>query len=200
MRERVKFYKVKEEIRILGIDDAPFTFEEDQTVMIVGAIFRGGTWLDGVMSSSITVDGDDATEKIIEMVKNTRHKDLRIVMLDGLTFGGFNMVDIQRVYEEGGLPVIVIVRNHPNFEDIKEALKNLENAEKRYEYIRKAGEPHRTETKKGNYIYIQIAGIELEDAQEIVRLSATRSLIPEPIRAAHLIGQGIVLGESRGRA
>jgi len=33
-----------------------------------------------------------------------------------------------------------------------------------------------------------------------VKLSSTRSLIPEPIRVAHLIASGVALGESRGGA
>ncbi|MCK4491950.1 MAG: DUF99 family protein, partial [Candidatus Altiarchaeales archaeon] len=64
--------------------------------------------------------------------------------------------------------------------------------------MRKAGEPRKVETRENRFIHIQYYGISFEDAEKIVRLSATRSLIPEPIRAAHLIASGFVLGESRG--
>jgi len=37
-------------------------------------------------------------------------------------------------------------------------------------------------------------------AEYIVKLSSTRSLIPEPIRVAHLIASGVALGESMGGA
>jgi len=49
-------------------------------------------------------------------------------------------------------------------------------------------------------VYIQCAGIEAQHAARIVNLTATRSNIPEPLRVAHLIATGIVLGESRGKA
>ena len=49
-------------------------------------------------------------------------------------------------------------------------------------------------------IYIQFHGIKIEDAIEIVKLSITRSSIPEPIRVAHIIAAGIVTGESHGSA
>jgi len=202
--EVVKFYKIKDEIRILGIDDSPFNFHKDKRVMLIGTIFRGGSWLDGILKSEIKVDGTDATEKIIEMIRKTKHKDLRVIMLDGLTFGGFNLVDIEEIFKKTKLPVIVIIRQMPDFERIitvlKEINKNKEDYEFRLKCIKKAGKPKKVETKKGKFIYIQYIGIKFEDAKEIVKLSSTRSLIPEPIRVAHLIASGIVLGESRGGA
>ena len=39
-----------------------------------------------------------------------------------------------------------------------------------------------------------------EEARQIIKIAATRGLMPEPIRLAHLIASGIVEGESRGRA
>jgi hypothetical protein len=49
-------------------------------------------------------------------------------------------------------------------------------------------------------IFIQFAGISFEEASEIVKLTATHSYLPEPIRVAHLIGAGLVFGESKGNA
>lgn len=197
---KVRFYSIKDEVRILGIDDAPFNLYGDKKTMLVGVVFRGGSFLDGVMRSEVGVDDTDSTDRIIEMVKNTRHKDLRVIMLDGLGFAGFNLVDIERLFEETKLPVIVVVRQMPDFEAIKKAIQNLKNREFYQKCIEKAGEPKRVETRPGRFIHIQCHGIDFSDAEEIVKLSAKRSLIPEPIRVAHLIATGIVLGESRGGA
>lgn len=200
MDKNIKFYKIKNEIRILGIDDAPFDLYNDKTVPLIGTIFRGGNWLDGVLKTDIRVDGTDATEKIAEMVNKTRHKDLRIIMLDGISFGGFNLVDIEELFRRTTLPVIVIVRQMPDFKAIKKALKNLKNQKFYQNCMEKAGKPLKVETKPGKFIYIQSHGLKFSDAERIVKLSSTRSLIPEPIRVAHLIASGIVLGESRGGA
>ena len=194
------FYRIKEEIRILGIDDAPFDFRKDKETMLIGTIFRGGEWLDGILRTEVKVDGNDATDRIIEMVKRCKFKDLRVIMLDGLGFAGFNLVDMERVFEETKLPVIVVVRKMPDFNKIKKAIKNLHHAEFYSNCIKKAGIPKRVETKKGKFIHIQFHGIRFEDAERIVKISSTRSLIPEPIRVAHLIASGVALGESRGSA
>lgn len=194
-----RFYRIKEEVRILGLDDGPFK-RKDKEVLVVGVVFRGGSFLDGVVSIKVRVDGLNATRKLVSLIKKTRFKDLRVVMLDGLAFGGFNLVDIQELYEKTKLPVIVVTRDMPDFEEINRALDHLPYKKKRWSCIEKAGRPVRVETKPGRSVYMQYHGLKREDAVEIVRLSATRSLLPEPIRTAHLIAQGIILGESKGKA
>lgn len=194
-----KFRKIKPEIRILGIDDAPFPPHTKNKVMLIATIFRGGIWLDGVLRTYITGDGEDSTQKIIELVNKTRHKDqIGVMILDGVTFGGFNIANIKEIYINTGIPVIVIMRKFPNFQGIKKALLNFEDHEKRWNSILDAGKVYKIENKEP--IYIQIRGIDLKDAQDIVELSTTRSAIPEPVRVAHLIAAGVETGESRGSA
>ncbi|HNW38551.1 MAG TPA: DUF99 family protein [Methanosarcina vacuolata] len=190
-------FHIKPEIRILGIDDSALLTEK---VMIVGAVFRGGDWIDGVLRSEITKDGLDATEVICNMIKKSKHYgQIRTVILDGITYGGFNVVDIQTLYRETGIPVVVVMRSYPDFEKIKSALKYLQDGEERWTIIKRAGKIERIPGEKSS-IYIQRAGIGMETVKKIIRLTSIRSNIPEPLRVAHLIATGIILGESRGKA
>jgi endonuclease V-like protein UPF0215 family len=197
--ETKKFRIIKQEIRILGFDDSPFPSHTTEEVMLVGTVFRAGNWLDGVLSTYIHGDGTDGTEKIIDMVKNSRNLgQLGVIMLDGITFGGFNIVNIREIFESTGVPVIVIMRKIPNFERIKKALKRFDDWELRWANVLEAGQVYKIDNSEP--VYIQIYGIKLEDAEEIVRISTTRSAIPEPLRVAHIIAAGIISGESRGSA
>lgn len=190
---------MKKEIRILGIDDSPFS-KEDEECLIVGTVFRGGSFLDGLLSCKVKVDGDDATTKLTELVNKTKHKDqLRVIMTDGIAVAGFNLIDIQTLWRKTKIPVIVIIRYFPNLKDIEKALKRFDDFERRWNLVRKAGKIYNVSVKETK-IYFQVAGISAEDARRIIRLSSTRSLQPEPLRVAHLIASGIVKGESRGRA
>ena len=197
--EKKKFRIIKQEIRILGVDDSPFPSHTTEKVMLVGTVFRAGNWLDGVLSTHIYGDGTDATEKISKMVTNSRNLgQLGVIMLDGITFGGFNLVNVRQIFESTGLPVIVIMRKIPNFEHIKKALKRFDDWEDRWANVLEAGEVYKVDNPEP--IYMQIYGIEREDAEDIVKLSTTRSAIPEPVRVAHIIAAGIVTGESKGSA
>jgi uncharacterized protein len=190
---------MKKQIRVLGVDDSPFTFNE-KYASVIGVVMRGGQYLEGVIKKQVSVDGDDATYICIEMIKKTRHnKQLKAVLLDGVTLGGFNVVDIDKLYNSTDLPVITITRDKPDFRKIGFALKkNFFDWEKRFDVI-KSGKIHKIETKH-NPIYVKCSGIEISDAKEIISLSTIRGVVPEPIRVAHLIASGITRGESYGKA
>jgi endonuclease V-like protein UPF0215 family len=188
-----KFRVIKPEIRVLGVDDGVFTPRSKGLVPIVGVVFRGGYWLDGVMHTNVKIDGLDATKKMASMIISSPHyKQLRVIMLNGITFAGFNVVDIKELNAKTKLPVIAITREKPNFAEIREALKNLPKSEERWKAIENAGKVYEAFTRnESEKIYMQICGILEEDAKKILQLTSTRSNIPEALRVAHLIASGI---------
>jgi len=191
MKEKYK----KKEIRILGIDDSPFDKFNDKEVLVIGVFYRGGNYPDGVLSTKVEIDGGDSTIKLIEMVNKSKFKSqLQCIMLDGIALGGFNVVNIEKLNSETGIPVIVVMRYYPDLKKMFDAMKKL-GYDNKIKLIEKAGKIY-----KIYKIYIQIKGIGLEDAKEIIKISSIHSYIPEPIRVAHLIGAGLVKGESKGKA
>jgi len=188
-----KIREVKPEIRVLGIDDGVFRPHSKDMVDVVGVVFRGGYWLDGFMHTKVQVDGMDATEKLTEMITSSLHyPQLRVVMLNGVTLAGFNVVDIKELHERVRLPIIAVTRDKPNFEDIKSALQNIPEPEERWKTIKKAGKMMRVRTHKGeDPIYVHVAGISEATAMRILTSTSTRSNIPEALRVAHIIASGL---------
>jgi uncharacterized protein len=188
-----KLCSIKKEIRVIGIDDGAHVPRSNGMALIVGVVFRGGSWLDGVISTCVKVDGFEVTEAISNMITNSRHfGQLRIIMLSGITFAGFNVVDISKLNQSTGLPVIAVLRDKPDMAKVKLALTKLPKPEERLEAIINAGEILVVPAKDNNgSVYMQTAGILIEDAEKIVALTSTRSNIPEPLRVAHFIASGI---------
>jgi uncharacterized protein len=188
-----KFRSIKPEIRVLGVDDGMFVPRTKGTADVVGVVYRGGYWFEGIMRTKITIDGLDATEKIAAMIKGSPfYEELRVVILDGVTFAGFNVVDISELSRRVELPVISVVREKPDLKEIKSALKHLPEFEVRWQAMKNAGKLFMVETRKGeNPVYIHIAGILWEDAEKVMRATSTRSLIPEALRVAHIIASGL---------
>ena len=188
-----RFRSIKSEIRVLGIDDGQFVPRTKGSVDVVGVVYRGGYWFEGVMRTKITIDGFDATEKIAKMIESSPYyRELRVVVLDGVTFAGFNVVDISMLSRIVDLPVMSVVREKPDLEEIRGALKNLPGFEVRWQAMRNAGVLFEVEPRNGeNPIYIQPAGILRDDAEKIIRKTSTRSNVPEALRVAHIIASGL---------
>ena len=185
----------KREVRVIGIDDSPFNKFKDRTVLVVGTVFRGGDWMDGVLSTRCTVDGKNSTKKISEMINKSKFKSqLRAIFLDGIAVGGFNVIDVPALHKKTKIPVIIVIRDYPDFRKIYDTLYHLKMKDK-ITLIEKIPRP-----VKYKKIYTRAIGISLDKAKELLDITCTRSFIPEPLRAAHLIGAGIVKGESKGRA
>jgi len=190
--------KVKPEIRVVGFDDGTFSFSsklERRRTVLFGVVMKGSSEVVGAVSRWITVDGTDATEKLIDAVNGSRFKDLRVILLKGITYGGFNVVDLERLHRETGLPVIVVVRKRPDLRAMELALrKHFSDWEERVELLRKA--PPLLEMIPGK-LYVQAIGVSQEVAFEVVRVTTKTGLIPEPLRLAHIMASAFMTGESK---
>jgi len=186
---------LRREARVIGIDDGPFFKFRRGNAMIVGTIYRGGDYMDGVLTTNIKVDGYNSTKKIAEMINKSKFKSqLQLILLNGISVGGFNMIDLIKLNKLTKIPVVAVIRRYPDVPKIIRTLKNL-GMEKKVRLIEQLPKP----TKVGK-VYIQFIGITLEKAKQFMKLTTLHSFIPEPLRMAHIIAAGIVKGESRGRA
>ncbi|MCB9362490.1 DUF99 family protein [Candidatus Woesearchaeota archaeon] len=186
---------MRRELRVIGIDDGPFDKFKVKSTLLVGTYFRGGQVLDGILSTKVRIDGANANLKIADMVNSSKFKkDLRAILLGGITVGGFNIIDIIKLYHATHVPIIVFLRKRPNITKFKATLRNL-GMEKKTLAVDHAGPLH-----KVNNNFYQYAGITAEEAAQIISLTTTNAEIPEPLRLAHIIAAGIVRGESYGNA
>lgn len=190
---------MKSEIRILGIDDAPFTFS-DSTTDLIGVIMRGNHYIEGILHDTIHIDGNDATTVCEQMIIKTRHyQQLKAILLDGATLGGFNVINTESIWKKTQIPIITVTRKQPDFEKIRLALKTHFSDWKDRLSLLEKGTLHKLKTKH-NPIFVKCTGVSLDKAKEIITLATIRGVIPEPLRVAHLIASGISRGESYGKA
>ena len=191
MADLIKFRYIKREIRIIGIHDGFLIPIALKKINFFGIVFRGGYWFDGVIRCQVDKDAMDATNKISDMIRTSSHyQQLRVIMLNGTTYAGFNIVNIQKLFEFTGLPVISITNEKPDINYIKKTLRTLPQWVKRWKDIEDAGEVIMLK-RDNSKIYMQIAGLLREDAEKIISICSKRSIIPEPLRVAHIIASGL---------
>ncbi|MGC2458962.1 MAG: DUF99 family protein [Gallionellaceae bacterium] len=181
---------------VVGFDDAPFDRGHRGDVLVVGAVFAGDR-LDGVISTKVRRDGANAAQRLIDCLTGSKYFDqLQAILLQGIAFAGFNVVDLQRLHQATGLPVLVVARYRPDLQAIREALlEQVPGGARKWRLIEAAGpmEPMAA-------LYVQRCGITPENAARLLASLQQNSHLPEPLRVAHMIAGGVTTGESRHRA
>jgi hypothetical protein len=183
-------------VHVIGFDDAPFDRAHRGDVLVIGAVYAG-TRLEGVISGTVRRDGANATRALAALVRRSRFgPQLQLVLLQGIAFAGFNVVDLQGLHEALGIPAIVVARKRPNLARIRCALlDHVRGGRRKWRLIERAGP---MEPVAG--VWVQRAGISAADAERAVRRLQVTSKLPEPLRTAHLLAGGVATGASRHRA
>ncbi|UCD45792.1 MAG: DUF99 family protein [Candidatus Bathyarchaeota archaeon] len=96
--------QVKEEIRVLGV--AAKKDEDSKGYHIVGAVFRGRLYLDGVMATGAR--GADVTEETVEMITaSPHHLQIRVILIYAGLLDG-STIDPIALSEATSRPIIAI--------------------------------------------------------------------------------------------
>ncbi|MCD6434216.1 MAG: DUF99 family protein [Candidatus Diapherotrites archaeon] len=177
--------------RVAAFDDGFFT-RKQKKVLLIGVVARFDSKVEGILSTEITKDGLDSTAEIISVVKKSKFNGIiNLILLQGINFAGFNIVDLEKLNRELAIPSIAVFRRMPRMNLIKRALKNFADCRKRIRLIEKAGEIHTSEN-----FYFQCKGIPPKEAEKLLKKLSIHSNWPEPLRLAHLIASGVTIGQS----
>jgi endonuclease V-like protein UPF0215 family len=175
---------------IVGIEDGGFVaFKPNQRTLLC-AVEMIGDFVKTIKTGWVKVDGMDVTDTIINMLVNIRCDAL---ILGGVSFAGFNIVDVARVQRNLGMPVIVYSGNMPDSASVLSALKaHFEDWEDRWILIEQLGEIYSVVTKPGSpIVFYEVVGGSSDWADRVLKESAKLTRIPEPVRVAGLIARGL---------
>jgi endonuclease V-like protein UPF0215 family len=180
---------------VAGFDDGPFDRASRGDVILAGAICAR-TRLDGVLLGRVRKDGVNATSRIAALIRDSpfdRHA--QAVLLNGITVGGFNVIDIAALADQLARPVLVVTRRPPRLALIRRALQVVPGGARKWALIERAGP---MEPLGG--VYVQRAGLSSAEARALLDATTAQGKLPEPLRLAHLIAGALVSGVSHGRA
>ncbi len=173
--------------RVVGVDDGAFA-RDDRSAPIAAVLLSVPDHVERIRVGRVTVDGRDATVRVVRLVRELGPLDgVRALLLDGAVLGGFNVLDLDRLHDRLGLPVVAVTRRAPDFPRIRAALRKWfpNDATRRWKLLtacRLFSVPTR-----GRPILAAAVGCSQTDAVRLVRRTALRGFWPEPLRLAHLV-------------
>ncbi len=182
-------------IRAIGFDDAPFVRRSGHPVSVAGVVCAGIRF-EGMLWGQVQPDGWDATDALCRLLMPSKFlPQVHLVLLDGISLGGLNIVDLPLLAERLERPCVAVMRRQPDFGAIYGAMQNLPEPELRYKVLLRAGTIHAFAP-----FYFQVCGASPEVTAQALQQLTDRGHVPEALRLAHLIGAAVVKGESGRQA
>lgn len=181
-------------LKVAGVDEGSFraflSKNEDkiQYTPLCVTLLQGSRIL-SVSISGIQVDGMDVTEKLLNSLKEN---ETNVVIIDGITFAGFNILDVDLLYQETGIPIIVFTDKKPNTKAMKMALmKHFPDWKLRWDLVEKRGELNSIIIHGENPVYFEFVGCSEDWAERVLREQCVNSKVPEAVRVAKMIAKSI---------
>jgi uncharacterized protein len=183
------------QIRAIGFDDAPFIRHTNKSVAVAGVVCSQ-TRFEGMLWGEIQIDGWDSTQQLVQMLLSSKfYPQLHLVLIDGISMGGLNLINLPYLAQQLQLPCIAVMRKIPKVEKMQAAISLLPHPEKRLQVLAQAGRIHIYPP-----FYFQVCGLTGSLTHKILHSLTDKGKVPEALRLAHLITSAVINGESGKRA
>ena len=177
-------------MRSVGVDDGAFqpSQKSKQRTLLVAVLFDDLRLL-SVKVGRIEVDGTDANDVIRSLL---RRISCDAVMLSGISFGGFNVVDIDELSKTLRRPVIAVTGERPHNEEVRTALRDhFADWKDRWRMVRSAGRIYSVTLRNEPRLYFEVQGATCLFAKKAITSTAVISRLPEPVRVARILARGL---------
>jgi hypothetical protein len=181
---------------LLGIDDGPVRKGPGATTPIVAVMTEGTAPVESVAITEFAIDGDGIDDFLGDWILGLRPVEaVQALLLDGITIAGLAVIDVEALSRRLAKPVVVVNRKDPSIHRLDRAL-SAAGLSGRAAVVERCPRAFRLPCG----LFVAAAGVGDDEAAKLVEAGRTKSLLPEPLRIAHLIARALVDGESRGRA
>ncbi len=168
---------------------------------LVGVTTRGIQLLH-LSYGTIEIDGVDSTDEIIRLYEENPYKnEIRLIMIDSPTLGGFNPPNPFEIYEKTKIPVILLPDKKPKtiiseiygqvFPERNEQIEVLKKLPKLESLIVSINQ----DPNISREIFFHTIGITKNEIIDLLNHLSEYSAIPEPLRLAHIAASSYISGK-----
>nr|WP_303647587.1 DUF99 family protein [Haloarchaeobius amylolyticus] len=161
------------------------SFRDDESTL-AGVVVRANRVVDGFSFGTCTVGGSDVTGAVAGLYDRLGREDVRYVLVSGIALAWYNVLDMHRLADETGRPVLSVTYEASDGLDdaIREAFEGDAREERLTTY---RAQPARTPVEvNGETVYVRAVGVEDAEARDVVRAFTPEGGRPEPLRVARM--------------
>ena len=160
--------------------------------VFAGIVMRQDFVIDGFIFGSATLEGDDATDTILEMYDKLQRPDISYVLISGMIVSMYNIINIKKLYDSLKIPIIGISYNDSM--GIEDALKHHfpNSFESKISAYQKLGKREKITLNTSHDIFVRNEGCTLGEVKLLLDKLTLHGSIPEPIRVSQLLAKTLL--------
>ena len=180
----------KKGLRCLAIAES-FRQNSERSILS-GLIMRRDFIIDGFVFGSTTLEGNDATDQILNMYENLHRSDINYVLLSGLVISMYNIIDIKKLHASLQMPIIGVTYNKSD--GIEDAIKHHfgKHSESKIHEYAKLGKRERITLHTHHDLFVRYDGCTIHDVRQLLNKLTLHGSIPEPLRVSQLLANALL--------
>ena len=177
---------------IHGLAIAESFSQDSKKSVLSGIVMSTDLIIDGFVMGHSTVGGDDATDAILEMYKRLDRPDVSFLLISGIVISLYNIVDLKRISEETGLPVIGVT--YEESDGIEDSIKCHfpDSYKSKLEEYSNLGLREKITLHTSHNLYIRNEGCTMLEAKQLLDKITLQGSIPEPLRISQLLANTLL--------
>lgn len=160
--------------------------------ILSGVVMRRDFVIDGFVFGHATLDGDDATDVILQMYEELKRPDISYLLISGLIISLYNIIDIKKIHASLQIPIIGLT--YHDSKGIEDSIKHhFPNSFKsKIKNYQKLGIRKKITLHTSSEVYVRKEGCTLHDVKYLLNELTLQGSIPEPIRVAQLLAKSLL--------
>ena len=177
---------------IRGLAIAESFSQTSKKSVLSGIVMSTDLIIDGFVFGNSSVGGDDATDAILTMHEKLDRQDVSFLLISGIIISLYNIVDVKRISEKVGLPVIGVTYEESS--GIEEAIKHHfpESYDSKLAEYSKLGSREKITLHTSHNLYIRNEGCTILEAKQLLDRITLQGSVPEPLRISQLLANTLL--------
>ncbi len=175
-----------------GLAIAESFHQNSKKSILSGIVMRRDFVIDGFVFGGATLDGDDATNAILQMYEDLKRPDISYVLISGLIISLYNIIDIKKIHQSLKIPIIGLT--YHDSEGIEDSIKHHfpDSYKSKIKNYQNLGIRKKITLHTSSEVFVRKEGCTFHDVEYLLNKLTLQGSIPEPLRVAQLLAKSLL--------
>ena len=175
-----------------GLAIAESFHQNSKKSILSGIVMRRDFVIDGFVFGGSTIDGDDATNAILQMYEDLKRPDISYVLISGLIISLYNIIDIKKIHQSLKIPIIGLT--YHDSEGIEDSIKHHfpDSYKSKIKNYQNLGIRKKITLHTSSEVFVRKEGCTFHDVKYLLNKLTLQGSIPEPLRVAQLLAKSLL--------